>query len=183
MKYRTCWLCGELKAHKAFAGLGKDECRRCLRPIETLKRKAREDAHRARANDPLYVLKMRMRSQLFGRTKAYERDIEAVLGYTMSQLMRHLERRFSPGMTWAEFNKGNIHIDHIVPISAIREAVTPGELFSRLWSLENLQPLWAKDNLTKKDRLPSDLPDWFVGRFGNVARPVTHQFNHRGDTQ
>lgn len=183
MKYRTCWLCGELRPHKAFAGLGKDECRRCLRPIESLRLKARQEEYQRKINDPLYVLKMRMRSQLAGRTKAYNGDLEGVLGYSMSQLMRHLESKFAPGMTWEHVVRGRIHIDHIVPISAIREAVTPGELFSRLWSLENLQPLWAKDNLTKKDRLPNDLPDWFVGRFGEHVRPVTHQFNHRGDTQ
>lgn len=166
MKYRACWLCGETKAHKAFAGLHKDECRRCLLSVELLQRRVREEEHHRKINDPLYVLRKRMKSQLYCRTKALNGDVEDVLGYTMSQLMRHLEAKFSPGMSWTHFVKGRIHIDHVVPLNAFREAVTPGEMFSRLWSLENLQPLWARDNLKKSHRLPDDPPRWYAESSG-----------------
>ena len=151
-------------------------------PIEKLRLKQRDEEYRKKINDPLYVLKVRMRTQLAGRTKAYERDIESVLGYTMSQLMRHLESKFTGEMNWREVVRGRIHIDHVVPVSAFPEATKPGELFSLLWSLDNLQPLWAKDNLTKHAKLPDDLPDWFVERYGKAVKPATHS-QHRGETK
>jgi hypothetical protein len=74
---------------------------------------------------------------------------ETALGYSVSQLRTHLERRFSAGMTWPEFHRGRIHIDHV--IARMRFAYTypdePG--FLGCWALSNLQPLWAKDNCRK----------------------------------
>lgn len=77
--------------------------------------------------------------------------VERELGYTISQLKIHLERQFKRGMNWDEFKKGNIHIDHIIPQSHFdlqnkHEWVT-------CWSLNNLQPMWAKENLSKSAKI------------------------------
>jgi len=48
-------------------------------------------------------------------------------------------------MNW--HNKGKWHIDHIIPLKA---AKTEFEVIA-LNHYTNLQPLWAKDNLTKRD--------------------------------
>ena len=65
--------------------------------------------------------------------------------------MAHLEVRFQPGMSWD--NYGEWHIDHIVPLAAFNYE-TPDDLdFGRAWALENLQPLWAKENIRKWCRL------------------------------
>jgi len=57
------------------------------------------------------------------------------------------------GMTWEKYLKGEIHIDHIIPISLFNIISIKSKGFKKCWSLENLQPLWAKDNLKKKNKL------------------------------
>jgi len=59
-----------------------------------------------------------------------------------------IESKFTDNMTWE--NHGKWHIDHIVPISS---AITMAEL-EKLFHYSNLQPLWAKDNLAKSDKIP-----------------------------
>ena len=67
--------------------------------------------------------------------------------YTLEELMAHLERQFLPGMTWG--NRGEWHIDHIVPQSAFSFTSAEDEDFRACWALCNLRPLWAKDNILK----------------------------------
>lgn len=85
-------------------------------------------------------------------TKGYkfQHTFEA-LGYSSTELMRHLERKFLPGMSWE--NYGDWHIDHEIPLSAFNYETTSDIDFQRAWSLSNLQPLWKRDNLVKKDKL------------------------------
>jgi len=74
-----------------------------------------------------------------------------LLGYTAEELMRHLETRFKDGMSWE--NYGDWHIDHIIPLSAFNYETPDDFDFRRAWSLSNLQPLWAEDNLSKRAKL------------------------------
>lgn len=75
---------------------------------------------------------------------------ERLVGYDLADLMQHLEPMFTDGMTWD--NYGEWHIDHIVPKSWF-DYDSPDELaFMAAWSLENLQPLWAEDNMRKSNR-------------------------------
>ena len=67
------------------------------------------------------------------------------LGYTIEELVAHLEARFSEGMSWA--NYGRWHVDHIRPCAAFDQS-DAGE-FGECWALANLQPLWARDNMKK----------------------------------
>ena len=79
------------------------------------------------------------------------RSWEILVGYTLNDLMKHLEKNFGQGMNWE--NMGKWHLDHKVPKSAFNYK-TPNDLdFKRCWALENLQPLWAKDNLIKGAKL------------------------------
>ena len=73
-----------------------------------------------------------------------------LLGYTVDDLMRSLEAKFRNGMSWA--NQGEWHIDHIRPISSFNFSSANDPEFHECWSLENLQPLWACDNLSKGAR-------------------------------
>ncbi len=74
-----------------------------------------------------------------------------MLGYTVEKLKRYLESQFTDGMTWE--NYGKWHIDHIIPISFFQYISTEDVEFKMCWRLENLQPLWAKDNLRKSNKL------------------------------
>lgn len=78
---------------------------------------------------------------------------EILLGYTVDDLMAHLEKRFKPGMSWENYGRGGWHVDHIVPRSAFNYE-QPSDLdFKRCWSLSNLQPLWESENCAKNDKI------------------------------
>ena len=82
-----------------------------------------------------------------GQTKC--RAAEAA-GYTVAELKRHLERQFTKGMNWDRFAVGDIHIDHIIPLSCFD--LSNEEQFRDAWSLCNLRPLWKKANLIKSSK-------------------------------
>jgi hypothetical protein len=76
---------------------------------------------------------------------------EVLVGYTLEQLMHHLENLFTENMNWD--NYGKWHIDHIIPKSLFKYETYNDREFKQCWSLCNLQPLWAKDNLVKGNKL------------------------------
>jgi len=76
---------------------------------------------------------------------------EHLVGYTCNDLMEHLEKLFKDGMSWQ--NHGEWHIDHKIPISAFNFTKPEHIDFNRCWSLENLQPMWASENISKGSNL------------------------------
>lgn len=79
------------------------------------------------------------------------RSWQSLVGYSIRELMTHMEERFVPGMSWA--NLGEWHIDHVRPRASFEFAAPDEPQFRECWALSNLQPLWAKDNLRKGSRL------------------------------
>ena len=75
--------------------------------------------------------------------------------YTIEQLQEHLEKQFTLGMNWVAFRAGKIHIDHIKPQSLFD--LSNDIEYKKCWSLNNLQPLWAADNLAKSNFYVEDL--------------------------
>lgn len=78
-------------------------------------------------------------------TKKEHSTIE-LLGYSPHLLKESIEKKFTQGMSWD--NYGEWHIDHIKPISSFNL----NDLPSVINSLDNLQPLWASDNLSKGNK-------------------------------
>jgi DNA mismatch repair ATPase MutL len=78
---------------------------------------------------------------------------ETLVGYTVEQLKQHLQNKFTKGMTWAKFMAGEIHIDHVVPKSHFKYTTAEDPQFKECWALHNLQPLWAKENLVKSNKI------------------------------
>lgn len=74
---------------------------------------------------------------------------EKLTGYNVEKLMIHLESLFQPGMTWDNYGFYGWHIDHKRPVSSFNYTSPYDEEFKKCWALENLQPLWAGDNLSK----------------------------------
>lgn len=79
------------------------------------------------------------------------RHWEFLVGYTLENLVKHLELQFVDGMSWG--NYGQWHIDHIIPVSFFKYDSPDDVEFKMCWRLENLQPLWAVDNLKKTNKL------------------------------
>jgi hypothetical protein len=75
------------------------------------------------------------------------------LQFSRNELMLHLERQFVGGMSWDRFLAGEIHIDHITPVAAFDIKELGDSEFMACWSLANLRPIWASENLMKSDSL------------------------------
>jgi hypothetical protein len=74
----------------------------------------------------------------------------ALVGFSPMDLVRHIESQFTDGMSWD--NRSEWHIDHIRPVSSFNFDSTDHPDFKKCWALDNLQPLWAKDNQSKGDK-------------------------------
>lgn len=81
------------------------------------------------------------------------RHWEGLVGYSVDDLKRHIEKQFKDGMSWDNYGKYTWHIDHIIPVAVFN--ITGPECidFKRCWALSNLQPLWAKENHSKGARM------------------------------
>lgn len=103
--------------------------------------------------DPLYKLATLLRSRINSALKAKSlrktHKLKDYLGCTLSELKAYLEKQFQPGMSWKNNTREGWHIDHIVPLAS---ATTSEEMY-KLCHFSNLQPLWAKDNLSKSDKI------------------------------
>ena len=73
-----------------------------------------------------------------------EDETVKLLGYSAIQLKEHIEKLFLDGMNWD--NYGEWHIDHIKMVSRF----DPDTPISIINSLDNLRPLWAEDNCSRK---------------------------------
>jgi hypothetical protein len=120
------------------------------------KREAREQINakrRARrAADPEQRLLNAMRARLWAAIKGRtDGRLFGRLGYSKEELVSHLESRFQPGMTWG--NYGRWHVDHKRPCASFD--LMDVKQFAQCWALDNLQPLWAGDNLKKSAKFAS----------------------------
>jgi 5-methylcytosine-specific restriction endonuclease McrA len=80
------------------------------------------------------------------------RHWENLMGYVLSQLMHHLEKQFTPEMSWSNYGS-YWHVDHKIPITffSFKKAEDIG--FRECWKLENLQPLEKITNIKKGNAL------------------------------
>lgn len=113
----------------------------------------REYQKRLRERDPVVAISSRMSANIKNSLRDGKdgRRWESLVGFTLSDLMAHLEAQFLPGMTWA--NRGEWHIDHIRPLCSFQFETPDDPQFREAWALTNLRPLWARDNLRKGGRL------------------------------
>ncbi len=78
---------------------------------------------------------------------------ETLIIDNLQEIMEHLEKNFLPGMSWKNHGRGGWHIDHIIPVTFFKFTNTNDVEFKYLWSIDNLQPLWEKDNEEKNDKV------------------------------
>lgn len=112
-------------------------------------------AKKKRQTDATYRISECMSSAIWQSIKGKKnrQRWQQMVGYTIDDLKRHLESKFLPGMTWENHGKFGWHIDHIRPIASFRFQSESDPEFLECWGLKNLQPLWWRDNLTKKDKV------------------------------
>ena len=104
------------------------------------------------ATDPIYKLINTMRSRLRKYIKLTKitkiNTTSKYIGCSPSQLREHIENQFTDGMSWGNHGLFGWHVDHIIPLSSIKNE----EDIIKLCHYTNLQPLWAEDNLSKSNK-------------------------------
>lgn len=91
-----------------------------------------------------------LRHRIYMAIKGYIKSENTLqlLGCSIEQLKKHLELKFTNGMSFK--NYGKWHIDHIKPCASfdLRKKSEQRKCFN----YTNLQPMWAKENLEKSDK-------------------------------
>lgn len=104
-----------------------------------------------RKNDPVYRLKKSCRTRVNQALKGgfYKFDKTfTLIGCSPEFLKSHLESQFQAGMSWE--NYGKWHVDHVKPCASFNLSAQEEQL--KCFHYSNLQPLWAEDNIKKRDK-------------------------------
>jgi hypothetical protein len=91
---------------------------------------------------------LRRRVLLAIKGKNKSKSTIKLIGCSMEELWKHLEKKFQPGMT--RENHGKWHVDHIRPCASFD--LTDPKQQKKCFHYTNLQPLWALDNIRKGDK-------------------------------
>ena len=157
---KTCYEIHNRRSESIDSGVY--QCTKCLQvksidqfyKRKTLKRGFESKCNKCTNHDKALNVQHRISKNL--RTRIWEvlkRNVKSgstidLMGCKPSDLMRHLETKFQIGMIWE--NYGSWHIDHIIPCSYFD--LTNPEEQAKCFHYTNLQPLWAKENLSKGNK-------------------------------
>ena len=133
------------KENKENKRITRNEYRKNNREKVRLQEKALKD------KNPTYRLGCSVRT-LIGNSiskKGYRKNSKTanILGVSIPEFKIYLESQFKQGMSWE--NRGDWHIDHIIPISFAENE----EEVIMLNHYTNLRPLWKVENLSKNDNI------------------------------
>lgn len=110
-----------------------------------------------RKNDINYKLKKTLRSRIVSLLKGKDKSKHTMelLGCSIEFFKKYLEVQFQSGMTWENHGFYGWHIDHKIPCSSFD--LSKPEEQAKCFHYTNMQPLWMKDNIIKKDKI---LPEY-----------------------
>ena len=113
----------------------------------------REYKRGRKANDIDYRLKSSVTTRIGQSIKGNKQCKHSMdlLGCSIPEVREHLEKQFQEGMSWDNWSVEGWHIDHIIPLSYFD--FRDYEQQKRAWHYTNLRPLWAMDNIKKKDKI------------------------------
>lgn len=142
------WRLRNAEKHRASEQRYRDENRDKIRA-----KQRRADAKAQKS--PIHVLNKRIKGRIreLLRGTYQPGTIGKHLAFTKAELVAHIERQFTAGMTWERLMAGEIHVDHIVPIAAFDIREVGDSEFRACWALSNLRPLWAVENWAKQKKV------------------------------
>lgn len=82
---------------------------------------------------------------------------EDLTGYTLTDLIKRLNKTMPGGYTWKDYLSGALHIDHILPKRLFQYTIPEDKEFKQCWNLYNLRLLPAKENLLKNDNITNPI--------------------------
>jgi hypothetical protein len=120
---------------------------------ESINANKREYESKRRKNDTLYRLTRFQRDSLTRITKVIKGERENTsaeyLGCSIKEFKNYIESKWQKGMSWSNNTMHGWHMDHIIPLSS---AKTEQDII-KLCHYTNVQPLWAKENLSKGNKI------------------------------
>jgi hypothetical protein len=158
--------------------ISKQRRKRYLKNVEKFKKQVRKSylKHRKkiiahgvaytrekRRRDPYFRLIMNLRSRIRHALKGEDKSARSreLIGCTIEELWKQLEKNFKPGMTRENYGHYTWHVDHIIPCFSFD--LSDPEQQKKCFHYTNLQPLWAFDNLSKGKKIIS----------GDITSPKT----------
>jgi hypothetical protein len=134
----------------------------CLICIKEYNRKRSKEKFKKLIQDPRYRLKRTVSYSIWEAiiSDKDSEDLIEFLDYSFTQLRNNIESKFENWMTWENYGKYNKdnwndndnatwkwNIDHIIPQSDLPYTSENDINFKKCWSLENLRPYSAKQNM------------------------------------
>ncbi len=124
----------------------------------TIDEKKRLYVNKRRKEDISFRLRVVLRTRLSNFLRGIgEKQGSAVkdLGCSIDELRFYLEGKFKDGMNWENYGIQGWHIDHIIPLAYFD--LTDRAQFLEACHYTNLQPLWAKENISKGAQIVSKI--------------------------
>jgi len=177
---KRCTKCGEMKLLREFSEQDvcrdgfKTECKECgkkydkkwkqdnaehvkkYRNLPEVKERENETRRERRKSSPAYKINRNMSRSIWGSLKGKKNGAhcEDLVGYTVEELIVHLESLFTEGMSWDNYGKGKYKwsLDHIIAKSKFNITSNTCQEFLDCWALDNLQPLWHVRNREKGNK-------------------------------
>ena len=122
---------------------------------DIIKIRSKESWRRKYYNNPIFRLECKLRTRIAesiknnktATSRRYRAKLETFLGCTLEEAKAHIEKQWSPGMSWVNYTHKGWHIDHIKPVNTFD--FTDIEQQKKCFHYTNLRPLWATDNLSR----------------------------------
>lgn len=125
--------------------------------------------------DPQFAIAQKLRKRI--KNAFSVRDVkklaktEELLGCTIDFFKNHIEKLFTPNMSWDILNTGIINLDHIIPISSFNLLIREEQL--KCFHYTNYQPLWA----TTRIAIERGEPKGYIGNFNKSDKNLVNPNN------
>lgn len=154
---KNCKVCGKIfKPTTSRAKYCSKNCSAII--LKKIKNKFQKEYHERKKSSPAYIISRMLRTCIRGAIKGNVPS-KKMCDFTPSEFKRHIEGMFTEGMGWHNWGKGDgkWNVDHIKPLSSFNFIDAFGGInlseIKEANSLQNLQPLWAKENLSKYNKV------------------------------
>lgn len=148
---KTCGMCKQFKSLNQYTSL-KFECSKC------------------KICSNLYENEY---SKLRKAIRSGEAPKESLLGCSIQDFTDYIESQFELGMSWNNWTLNGWHLDHIIPLAKINN-----QNKHIINYYENFRPLWAKENISKGNKLPNVII--LTGCFGvgktTISKKLLNQY-------
>lgn len=124
---------------------------------EKVREMERKKRARRRKEDPGYRILYNCRKRVYDALKGVgskSARTMVLVGCAIPEYMKYLESKFQKGMSWENYGFYGWHIDHIKPCCSFD--LTDPEQQQKCFHYTNTQPLWAKDNWKKGNKIIED---------------------------